>query len=1096
MFMFKIPRIEKIIKVLKTGSLRLVISALFIALMTITIGTITYIVFKNWKASVDNTILKMEEDSNQDTVNEIQSLFSVPLYNNEINHNLIEYGIIDINNKQKRDAFFAGVIKSSSEEIYSFSFGTENGEYYGARKNEKDDIEIYRSNHETNGNSMYYSINDNLNEESFIKDYGKFDPRTRDWYIKAKEEGKPVFSDIYKHFIKDDLALSAAYPIYRKDGKLQGVMGTHITISKLNESLKKIADNNLTTTYIVEKNSGYLVANSLNKPNFKTFSDGKIERTLVENIENKSISEAYKNYKNTSNVSFISQVDEEKYHIKIVEYEKEGLDWIIITSIPESIFTKDIKNNINISIILIIIAFILAITIHIESTEFILKPINHLILVSDKFSKGDLSKRAKIFRNDEIGNLSKAFNNMAEELNSLINNLEEKVKDRTNQFILEKERAEEANMAKSQFLANMSHEIRTPMNGIVGFISLLEKTELDSTQKDYLEIIKTSSDTLVGVINDILDISKIEAGRMELENISFDIRSIFESTVFLYDAKAREKGIELNMLISSCIPNFVMGDPTKLRQVISNLVSNAVKFTQDGEIFIEVSLIKETDINVELLFKIRDSGIGIKEEEINKLFKPFSQADSSSTRKYGGTGLGLAICKRLVEMMGGIIGVESETGKGSTFSFKLTFEKGKDSVISIMPDYSMLKGKRILVIDDYEMNRYIAKVYLEEVGCIVNEAENLESAVNIITKTKNLYDIILIDYKIREMTGFQMAEIIKNNHLMKGTPLVLLTSVTTNLEQKEAKENGFSGYISKPYKRIELLDCIAMVIEGSSSKEDYINVFVTQHSAAEAKYNNKLKILLVEDNDINIKFFVNSLKFSELTCDIAVNGVEALKAYKDKEYDIIFMDCQMPIMDGYEATREIRKLEDVQKHIPIIAMTAYSMKGDEDKCLGAGMDDYLSKPFDFEQVINMIKKYVISFMEHSFNNDTSDIEELNGSHVQESKNIYFNKIVELFMEDSGFDEEFCRELVEEFYKQAEKLLVDIKENINKNNLKEAGILLHKLKGSAGTVRANDIAKNIVEAESAVKNNDKGLLVGIVAEIENLLDKLGIERKEE
>lgn len=968
--MFKIPRVEKIMKVLKTGSLRLVISALFIALMTITIGTITYIVFKNWKASIDDTILKMEEDSNKDTFNEIQSLFSVPLYNNEINHNLIGYGIIDINNKKQRDAFFSGVIKSSSEEIYSFSFGTENGEYYGARKNEKDDIEIYRSNSETNGNSMYYSINDNLEEENFIKDYGKFDPRTRDWYIKAKEEGKPVFSDLYKHFIKDDLALSAAYPIYNRDGKFQGVMGTHITISKLNESLKKIGDNNLTTTYIVEKSSGYLVANSLNKPNFKTISDGKIERTLVENIENKSISEAYKNYKNTSSLSFISEVDEEKYHIKIVEYEKEGLDWLIITSIPESIFTKDIKNNINISITLIIIALIIAIIIHIESTEFILKPINHLIEVSDKFSKGDLSKRAKIFRNNEIGGLSKAFNSMAEELNSLINNLEEKVKDRTTQFILEKERAEEANMAKSQFLANMSHEIRTPMNGIVGFISLLEKTKLDSTQKDYLEIIKTSSDTLVGVINDILDISKIEAGRMEIENISFDIRSIFESTVFLYDAKAREKGIELNMLISSAIPNFVIGDPTKLRQVISNLVSNAVKFTQDGEIFIEVSLIKETDINVEILFKIRDSGIGIKEEEINKLFKPFSQADSSSTRKYGGTGLGLAICKRLVEMTGGTIGVKSETGKGSTFSFKLTFEKGKNSVIP------------------------------------------------------------------------------------------------------------------------------AMIVEGSILKKDYNNVFVTQHSAAEAKYNNKLKILLVEDNDINIKFFVNSLKFFELTCDIAVNGVEALKAYEDKEYDIIFMDCQMPIMDGYEATREIRKIEAFQKHIPIIAMTAYSMKGDEDKCLEAGMDDYLSKPFDFQQVINILKKYVTSFMNYGFNNNTGDIEELNGSQVQENENIYFDEIVKLFTEESGFDEEFCRELVEEFCKQAEKLLIDIKENINKNNLKEAGILLHKLKGSAGTVRANDIAKNTAEAERAVKNNDKSLLVGIIDQIERLLNKLGMERKEE
>jgi diguanylate cyclase (GGDEF)-like protein/PAS domain S-box-containing protein len=391
-------------------------------------------VFSNWKESANSIIIKMENSMNKNIVNRIEKFLSEPLNINESNHYLIQDQIVDLYNKEKREMYFAKTIKISSSEIYSFSYGTEKGEYYGARRNEKSEIEIMENNSSTGGKTRYYSTTENLTSDRLLEETGEFDPRTRDWYKSAKETKKPIFSPIYKHFIMNDLALSASYPIYNKDGNLEGVVGTHIILSNINRYLKEIVSERNATAYIVEKNSGNVVANSFENPNFITLTDGSVHRVRIDEIEYKQIVTAYKEYIENSKDKLILKYQKDKLHLKVIDFQKEGLSWLIITCIPEGQFTGEINKSINLSLILSIIAICIAILVFLKITNIILKPIYNLIRNTEKFSQGDFSQRASVYKNDEIGKLSIAFNKMAEQLYTFFNTLEEKVALRTSEL--------------------------------------------------------------------------------------------------------------------------------------------------------------------------------------------------------------------------------------------------------------------------------------------------------------------------------------------------------------------------------------------------------------------------------------------------------------------------------------------------------------------------------------------------------------------------------------------------------------------------------------------------------------------------------------
>ena len=522
-----------------------------------------------------------------------------------------------------------------------------------------------------------------------------------------------------------------------------------------------------------------------------------------------------------------------------------------------------------------------------------------------------------------------------------------------------------ASQAKSAFVANMSHEVRTPMNAIIGMTGLLLDTELSQEQTDYTETIRNSSDALLSVINDILDFSKIEAGKLDMEILNFQLQTTISDVIDLLSIKAEQKQLELIWHVNDDVPTQLLGDPGRLRQIITNLCNNAIKFTDTGEVVLRVTLETERAEEAILRFTVSDTGIGIPKEQISELFDSFTQADASVTRKYGGTGLGLAICQKLVNLMGGEIGVESQPGVGSNFWFTATFKKQDIKTIAIELAPADIRGKKILVVDDNETNRDILHNQLSNWGCIPIEVPDAESALiqlRMAAEDGKPFPLALLDYQMPDMDGAQLGGAIKRDPNLKDTTLVMLTSGGQKGEAAIMKDIGFAGYLSKPINPSILRETIITVLSEADAIPEEQREFVTRHTVQEKHHWLKIRILLVEDNFVNQKVIVRQLEKLGYRADIAGNGQEAFDAVNNIPYDLVLMDCNMPVMDGYTATKKIRETDNI-KDIPIIALTANAMKEDEDKCLAAGMNDYLTKPVNRNVLGNTINKWAKDIVE-------------------------------------------------------------------------------------------------------------------------------------
>ncbi len=626
-----------------------------------------------------------------------------------------------------------------------------------------------------------------------------------------------------------------------------------------------------------------------------------------------------------------------------------------------------------------------------------------------------------------------------------------------------KELAESANMAKSEFLANMSHEIRTPMNGIMGMTELTLATNCTDEQREYLELVKTSADNLLIVINDILDFSKIEAGKMELEEIDFDLRDMMSKTMKLLALRKKDKGIEMILDIDEDIPKIIIGDPGRLRQILINIVGNAIKFTEKGEIGLYAKLNRKESGKTVIDFTISDTGIGIPQDKLKSIFDPFTQADGSTTRKFGGTGLGLTITRNLIGLMHGDVYVTSELGKGSKFHFNSEFGIGQSITRYLPADFEVLNKLKVLIVDDNLTNRRIMEGQLKNLVDYTMSVENGRTALYELSKAYNEghpFDLIVLDVQMPGIDGWEVAKIMRDNSNFDSTKIFVMSSVSDNIDITEREKLNITTFMAKPVTYQELLDELFLifgnvVIETANSNNQASTVKVYQSKS--------LNILLAEDDLINQKLAITVLEKNGFKVTLANNGLEVLDILKKENFDLIFMDVQMPHLDGYETTLKIRENELTSgEHIPIIAMTAHAMKMHRDRCMEVGMDDYVSKPIKTDEVFKVMAKLFegkeIAMTESTAIADSAD----------EFSFKYFNAT--FFGEQCVGDKSLMADLINLFLKSIRPQLELLDKAIESREAFDVNRITHKMRGSISPFGAKNAGDLLYILETMSKEN--------------------------